>query len=139
MAFSMNEVRLIGRLGKDPEVRSTASGMAVTSFSVATSTGKKGSNEEVTEWHSVVCFDKTAEIAGESLRKGDEVFVMGRLQTRKWQDKNGNDRWTTEIIAHIVKPFQARGEDGGEKQERRPPAPTRRRDAKPAEDEDLPF
>lgn len=98
---SLNKVLLIGNLGKDPEVRYTASGTAVTSFSLATSEkfkNKGGEWEERTEWHNVTLWGRLAEIAGEYLGKGKTVYIEGRLQTRKWQDKEGKDRYTTEIV-----------------------------------------
>ena len=98
---SLNKVLLIGNLGKDPEVRFTASGTAVASFSLATSEkfkNKEGEWEERTEWHNVTLWGRLAEIAGEYLGKGKTVYIEGRLQTRKWQDKDGKDRYTTEIV-----------------------------------------
>ena len=98
---SLNRVFLIGNLGKNPEVRYTASGTAVASFSLATSEkfkNKGGEWEERTEWHNVTLWDRLAEIAGEYLGKGKTVYLEGRLQTRKWQDKEGKDRYTTEIV-----------------------------------------
>ena len=98
---SLNKVLLIGNLGKDPEVRYTTSGTAVASFSLATSEkfkNKGGEWEERTEWHNVTLWDRLAEIAGEYLGKGKTVYIEGRLQTRKWQDKEGKDRYTTEIV-----------------------------------------
>jgi single-strand DNA-binding protein len=98
---SLNKVLLIGNLGKDPEVRYTASGTAVASFSLATSEkfkNKDGEWEERTEWHNVTLWGRLAEIAGEYLGKGKTVYIEGRLQTRKWQDKDGKDRYTTEIV-----------------------------------------
>jgi len=98
---SLNKVLLIGNLGKDPEVRYTASGTAVASFSLATSEkfkNKDGEWEERTEWHNVTLWGRLAEIAGEYLVKGKTVYLEGRLQTRKWQDKDGKDRYTTEIV-----------------------------------------
>ena len=98
---SLNKVLLIGNLGKNPEVRYTASGMAVATFSLATSEkfkNKGGEWEERTEWHNVTLWDRLAEIAGEYLGKGKTVYLEGRLQTRKWQDKEGKDRYTTEIV-----------------------------------------
>ncbi len=98
---SLNKVLLIGNLGKDPEVRYTASGTAVASFSLATSEkfkNKEGEWEERTEWHNVTLWGRLAEIAGEYLGKGKTVYIEGRLQTRKWQDKDGKDRYTTEIV-----------------------------------------
>lgn len=98
---SLNKVLLIGNLGKDPEVRYTASGTAVASFSLATSEKFKNKDEEWeerTEWHNVTLWGRLAEIAGEYLGKGKTVYIEGRLQTRKWQDKEGKDRYTTEIV-----------------------------------------
>jgi|SRR3989339_469877 len=101
---SVNKVILIGNLGRDPEVRYTPNGLAVANISIATTEVWKdkqsGENQERTEWHRVVMYSRLAEIAGEYLRKGSKVFLEGRLQTRKWQDKNTNqDRYTTEVIA----------------------------------------
>lgn len=97
----MNKAMIIGRLGKDPETRYTANGKAVTNFSVATSERwtKDGEKQERTEWHNVVAFDKLAEIIAEYMRKGSHIFIEGKIQTRKWQDKEGKDRYTTEIVA----------------------------------------
>jgi single-strand DNA-binding protein len=98
----VNKVILIGNLGADPEMRYTTGGDAITSIRLATSEtwkDKNGEKQERTEWHRVVFFGRTAEIAGEYLKKGSLVYVEGRLQTRKWQDKDGQDRYTTEIIA----------------------------------------
>lgn len=99
---SVNKVILVGNLGKDPEVRYMPSGDAITNVSVATTDSwkdKNGEKQEKTEWHRVSFFGKLAEIAGEYLKKGSQVYVEGRLQTRKWQDKEGQDRYTTEIVA----------------------------------------
>jgi single-strand DNA-binding protein len=102
MARGINKVILVGNLGADPESRTTPGGLTVTNFNVATSDRRKdkqsGDWVEETEWHRVVLFDKLAETAREYLRKGSQVYLEGRLQTRKWQDKDGNDRYTTEII-----------------------------------------
>jgi single-strand DNA-binding protein len=98
---SLNKVILIGNLGKDPEVRYTGSGTAVASFSMATSEkfkNKGGEWEEKTEWHNITLWARLAEVAGEYLAKGKTICVEGRLQTRKWQDRDGNDRYTTEIV-----------------------------------------
>lgn len=99
----LNKVTLIGRLGADPEVRYMPSGGAVTTIRLATSRRWKdrqtGERKEETEWHRVVFFTRLAEIAGEYLKKGSQVYVEGRLQTRKWQDQSGQDRYTTEIVA----------------------------------------
>ena len=113
---SLNKVMLIGNLGKDPEVRFTASGQAVASFSLATSEkfkGKSGEMEERTEWHNITLWGKLAEIAGEYLSKGKTVYIEGRLQTRKWQDKNGNDRYTTDIVGDRMQMLSAKGERSG--------------------------
>ena len=110
---SLNRVMLIGNLGKDPEVRYTAAGTAVASFSLATSErfkGKSGEYEERTEWHNVTLWARTAEIAGEFLSKGKTVYIEGRLATRKWQDKEGKDRYTTEIIGEVMKMLSGKGE-----------------------------
>jgi len=101
---SVNKVILIGNLGKDPEVRFTPNGLAVANITMATTETWKdkvsGENQERTEWHRVVFYNRLAEIVGEYLRKGSKIFIEGRLQTRKWQDKTTNqDRYTTEIIA----------------------------------------
>ena len=97
---SMNKVLLLGRLGKDPEVRMTAAQEPVTNFTLATSTfsTKGGDKKEYTEWHRCCCFNKAAEVAGQYLRKGSQVLVEGSLRTRKWQDKDGKDQYTTEIV-----------------------------------------
>lgn len=99
---SINKVILIGSLGKDPEVRFMPNGEAVCNFSIATSESwkdKTGAKQEKTEWHNIVMYRKLAEIAGEYLKKGAPVYIEGKLQTRKWQTKEGQDRYTTEIIA----------------------------------------
>lgn len=111
----INKVILIGNLGKDPEVRNTQSGTAVASFSIATSErrkGQDGKNENATEWHNIVAWDKLAEICKEYLRKGMTVYIEGKLQTRKWQDKDGHDRWTTEIVARDMKMIGGKGGSG---------------------------
>ncbi|EKD74648.1 MAG: Single-stranded DNA-binding protein [uncultured bacterium] len=113
MARGINKVILIGNLGADPEVRYMPSGGAVSTISLATSETWKdkqtGDPQEKTEWHRIVFFNRLAEIAGEYLRKGSKVFVEGRLQTRKWQDKTGQDRYTTEIVANEMQMLDARG------------------------------
>jgi single-strand DNA-binding protein len=113
---SLNKVMLIGNLGKDPEVRYTAGGTAVASFSLATSEkfkGKTGEWEEKTEWHNITLWARLAEIAGEYLSKGKTVYIEGRLQTRKWQDKEGKDRYTTEIVGEKMQMLSGKGEGGG--------------------------
>lgn len=113
---SLNKVMLIGNLGKDPEVRYTASGTVVASFSIATSErikGKSGEWEEKTEWHNITLWGKLAEIAKEYLTKGKTVYIEGRLQTRKWQDRDGRDRYTTEIVGDRMQMLGPKGEGGG--------------------------
>ena len=113
---SLNKVMLIGNLGKDPEVRYTAGGTAVASFSLATSEkikNKNGDYEEKTEWHNITLWARLAEIAGEYLSKGKTVYIEGRLQTRKWQDKEGKDRYTTEIVGERMQMLSGKGEGGG--------------------------
>ncbi len=117
MARGINKVILVGNLGADPETRYTASGSAVTNISLATTDSWRdkatGENQERTEWHRVVFFNRLAEIAGEYLRKGRQVYVEGRLQTRKWQDQNGQDRYTTEIVANEMQMLGGREEGMG--------------------------
>jgi single-strand DNA-binding protein len=99
---SVNKVILIGNLGKDPEVRHTQSGSSVATFSIATNeswNNREGQREERTEWHRVVVFGKLADICGQYLKKGKQVYIEGRLQTRSWDDRDGNKRYTTEIVA----------------------------------------
>lgn len=115
---SVNKVILIGNLGKDPDVRYMPSGKAVANVTIATNESWKdrntGEKQERTEWHNVVFYSPLAEIVGQYLRKGSSVFVEGRLQTRKWQDKtSGQDRYTTEIIANEMKMLGGRGGAGG--------------------------
>lgn len=103
--MSVNKVILVGRLGQDPEVRYMPNETAVCNFSIATSMSykdKAGERVEQTEWHRVVMFGKIAEIAKEYLKKGSQIYVEGRLQTRKWQTKEGQDRYTTEIVAYTM-------------------------------------
>jgi single-strand DNA-binding protein len=117
MARGVNKVILIGNLGKDPEVRYMPSGGAVTNVTIATSESWKdkqsGEQQERTEWHNVVFFNRLAEIAGEYLKKGSKVYVEGSLRTRKWQDKEGKDRYTTEIVAAEMQMLDSRGAGGG--------------------------
>lgn len=111
----INKVILIGNLGKDPEVRYSQSGDAIATFNVATTEVWKkqdGGKEEQTEWHRVVAFKRLAEICGEYLSKGSKVYVEGRLQTRKWQDKEGGTRYTTEIVAREMKMLSPKGSGG---------------------------
>ncbi len=167
---SVNKVIVLGNLGRDPELRYTPSGAAVCNVSVATTRNWKskdsGERQEETEWHRVVFYDRLAEIAGEYLKKGRPVYVEGRLKTRKWQDKDGRDNYTTEIIAEQMQLLGGREDGGGggggggysrgggddfgdAPQERAPrpaarPAPQRAPAPKPATgfddlDDDIPF
>ena len=113
---SLNKVLLIGNLGKDPEVRYTGSGQAVASFPLATSErfkNKNGEWEERTEWHSIVLWGRQAETAKDYLAKGKTVYIEGRLQTRKWQDKDGRDRYTTEVVGDRMQFVGPKGDGGG--------------------------
>jgi len=116
----VNKVILVGNLGKDPEVRYMPNGGAVTNITLATSESWKdkqtGENKEVTEWHRVVLFGKLAEVAGEYLRKGSQIYIEGQLKTRKWQDQSGQDRYTTEVVVNVGGTMQMLGgkqEDNG--------------------------
>ena len=117
MARGVNKVILVGNLGKDPEVRYAPNGGAVANVTIATSESWKdkatGEKQERTEWHRVVFFSRLAEIAAEYLKKGAQIYVEGRLQTRKWQDKEGKDRYTTEIVANELQMLGSRGAGGG--------------------------
>ena len=117
MARGVNKVILVGNLGRDPEVRYMPSGSAVANVTLATTESWKdkqtGEKQERTEWHNVVFFNRLAEIAGEYLKKGSQVYVEGSLRTRKWQDKNGNDRYTTEIVASEMQMLGGRGGSAG--------------------------
>ena len=113
---SVNKVIIVGNLGRDPETRYMPDGGAITNISVATTEkwkDKNGEMQEKTEWHRVAFFGKLAEIAGEYLKKGSQVYVEGRLQTRKWQDKDGADKYTTEIVANQMQMLGSRQGMGG--------------------------
>jgi single-strand DNA-binding protein len=148
MARGINKVILIGHLGADPETKSMPSGTAVANLRIATTEAYKDkqSNEwqERTEWHRVALFDRLAEVAGEYLRKGSQVYIEGRLRTRKWQDKQGNDRYSTEVIASDMQMLGGRGGGAGASAESRPAAkPAAAEPASTAEredfDDDIPF
>ena len=117
MARGINKVIIVGNLGGDPETRYMPSGSAVTNLTVATNESWKdkqtGEQKDRTEWHKVAMFNRLAEIAAEYLRKGSQVYIEGKLRTRKWQDKSGQDRWTTEIIADEMQMLGGRGGAGG--------------------------
>lgn len=139
MARGVNKVIIVGNLGDDPETRYMPSGSAVTNMTVATNESWKdketGEKKERTEWHRVAMFNRLAEIAGEYLRKGSQVYIEGKLRTRKWQDKNGNDRYTTEIIADEMQMLGGRSQPANSQPEsRNQPAPG------PDDfDDDIPF
>jgi single-strand DNA-binding protein len=159
MARGINKVILIGNLGADPETRYTASGSAITNIRIATSESwrdkQTGENQERTEWHNVVFFNRLAEIAGEYLRKGRQVYIEGSLRTRKWQGQDGQDRYTTEVVASEMQMLGGRGDEAPARQspggfrENAPPA--RQAPAQAAErspvfegeenftDDDIPF
>ncbi len=117
MARGVNKVIIVGNLGQDPETRYMPSGSAVTNFTVATNESWKdkqtGEQKERTEWHRVSMFNRLAEVAAEYLRKGSQVYIEGKLRTRKWQGKDGSDRYTTEIIADEMQMLGSRGGGGG--------------------------
>jgi len=156
---SVNKVILIGNLGKDPETRYMPNGEAVTNITVATSETWKdktsGEKQEKTEWHRVTFYRRLAEIAGEYLKKGSQVYIEGRLETRKWQDKEGKDRYTTEIIANEMKMLGSRagqGDASGRERDSEARAPAPAGEGKPAAaakdkpagqfsdmDDDIPF
>jgi single-strand DNA-binding protein len=152
MARGINKVILIGHLGADPETRAMPSGMTVANLRLATSENWKdkqsGEQQERTEWHNVALFGRLGEIAGEYLRKGSQVYIEGRLRTRKWQDKSGVDRYTTEIVANDMQMIGGRGgggggqaasaPGGGESRER-PPAAEPAGAATEDFDDDIPF
>ncbi len=117
MARGINKVILIGNLGADPEIRYMPSGSAAATLNLATSESWKdkqsGEQQERTEWHSVVLFNRLAEIAGEYLRKGSKIYIEGSLRTRKWQDKSGQERYTTEIVGNEMQMLDGRGSSAG--------------------------
>ncbi len=139
----VNKVILIGNLGRDPEVRSTPSGQSVAEFSLATSYRRKdadGNFQEQTEWHRVVCWGRQAEIAGQYLRKGKQIYVEGRLQTRSWDDKEtGEKRYKTEVICENFK-FLGRKDDAGDSGYSAPPSrPSTNPPDSSSVDDDIPF
>lgn len=150
MARGINKVILVGNLGADPETRYMPSGKPVTNIRIATSEGwtdkQTGDKQERTEWHAVVLFEKLAEIAAEYLRKGSQVYIEGSLRTRKWQDKEGKDRYTTEIVARDMQMLGGRGggSGGGDYAERKPaersaPPPAAAETSDADFDDDIPF
>ena len=157
MARGINKVILVGNLGNDPEVRYAANGNAIANISVATTDSWKdkntGEQQEKTEWHRVVMFNRLGEIAGEYLKKGSQVYIEGKLQTRKWQDQSGQDKYTTEIVANEMQMLGGRGGGdassgggGGGYQAPRQSAPAAQQSGAPAQqapsndfDDDIPF
>lgn len=132
----INKAILIGNLGADPEVRYTQSGTAVANFTMATTETwtKDGNKEEKTEWHRIVAFGRLGEICGEYLSKGSKVYIEGRIQTRQWEDKDGNKRYTTEIVAREMKILTPRGTASGNTgNDEEPPLP------EPSMGDDVPF
>lgn len=117
--MSVNKVILIGRLGKDPDLRFSQGGTAKASFSMATTEKwtKDGEKQERTEWHRIVAWGKLAEICGEYLRKGSLIYLEGKLQTRQWEDKEDNKRYTTEVVASQMQMLGSRGDSGGKQRE----------------------
>ena len=141
MARGLNKAMLIGHLGQDPEVKTLQNGTAVCNLSLATTEKWKDKNsgemKELTEWHRVSIFGKLAEIAGQYCRKGSQIYIEGKLRTRKWQDKNGADRYTTEIVADELQLLGSKGGDGGAKA-----APAAKAGPQPGDEDfndDIPF
>ena len=145
MARGINKVILIGHLGADPEVKYMPSGSAVTNLNLATTESWKdkqsGEKQERTEWHRVAMFGRLAEIAGEYLRKGSQVYIEGRIQTDKWQDKDGNDRYTTKIIANDMQMLGGRGGGGASDYSSSPSSAPKAEPASASSDfdDDIPF
>jgi len=132
---SLNRVELIGNLGRDPEIRFTTAGTTVASLALATSEkvkNKTGEWEERTEWHNIILYGRTAEIAGEYLAKGKSVYLEGKLKTRKWQDKSGKDRYTTEVVGE-------KGGKSGSNSEQIDSAPVREQNSSTFDDDDWPL
>jgi single-strand DNA-binding protein len=147
MARGVNKVTLIGNLGNDPELRSTQSGSAVANITLATSESWRDKETQETkervEWHRVIFFGRLAEVVNEYLRKGSQVYVEGRIQTRKWQDKDGNDRYTTEIVANEMQMLGSRGTNSEPSASPQPASPSQTSSqgsiANEPFDDDIPF
>ena len=146
--MSLNKVHLIGRLGRDPEVRYMPNGDATCNFSLATSekfTDKSGNKAEKTEWHNIVIYRKLAEIAGQYLKKGSQVYLEGKIQSRKYTDKNGVERTAYEIVCHEMKMLGGNGNEAhmqpAPPASHEPPSPPAARNAMPPSDDDsgIPF
>ena len=145
MARGVNKAIIVGTLGQDPEVRYTANGSAVANLSVATNESWKdrqtGEMQERTEWHRVVLFGKLAEIAQQYLKKGSQAYFEGRIQTRKWQDQSGNDRYSTEIVANEMQMLGGRGGGAPAEPAGQPQSRPAERETAPIDDgfDDIPF
>ncbi len=143
MAGTVNKVILIGRLGKDPEVKYTQGGTAIARFSLATDEfwkDQNGERQQRTEWHNIVAWDKLADICGQYLTKGKQVYIEGKLQTRSWEDKEGNKRYTTEIRADNMVMLGTRGDSGtGGGEKAGPAAPAGAPGGGEITDDDIPF
>ena len=148
--MAVNKVMLIGNLGRDPEIRYTTGGQAVANFTIATTekyTNKSGEKQEDTEWHRIVAWGRLAEICGEYLSKGRMVYIEGSIKTRSWEDKEGNTRYTTEVVARNMQMLGGQGGQGG--QGGKPAAPSTPDEKVPADfdieddsfgsDDDIPF
>ncbi|NNE63401.1 MAG: single-stranded DNA-binding protein [Gammaproteobacteria bacterium] len=136
MARGINKAIIVGTLGQDPEIKYTASGSAVVNVSVATNESWKdkqtGEAQERTEWHRIVMFNKLAEIASQYLKKGSQAYFEGRIQTRKWQDQSGNDRYTTEIVANDMQMLGGRAQGSDNTVPFNPPGQKAQQPSKPA-------
>jgi len=138
LSMGVNRVILIGHLGKDPEIKFTPSGVALAKFSLATSSRRKdteGNYTDYTEWHNIVLWRKQAEVAGEYLKKGMMVYIEGRIQTRSWEDDQGQKRYMTEIVGERMQMFPRKSEGDPSTA----PKKEKTEEAPPAEEEDLPF
>ncbi len=140
----VNKAILIGNLGRDPEMRYSTSGSAIANITVATSEQWKdkntGESKEKAEWHRVIFFGRLAEVVGQYLHKGSQIYVEGKLQTRKWQDKNGQERYTTEIVAHEMQMLDARaGSAGSDSRDTRPASKPGASSHFDDLDDDIPF
>ena len=142
MARGINKVILIGNLGGDPELRTTPSGTSVATFTLATNESwndKDGTKQERTEWHRIVAWSRLAEICGQYLRKGSQVYIEGRLQTREWEDKQGNKRKTTEIVARDMQMLGSRNHGDGARPQAGGGTPEFAAETVKIDDDDLPF
>lgn len=144
MAKSLNRVDVLGNVGADPELRSTPTGTAVINFTIATTdrwTDKSGEQKEDTEWHRLVAWGKTAELIGQYVQKGNRLFITGKLQTRKWQDKSGGDRYSTEIVVQDFTLLTPRSGESTPQQgsQSRQPAQAQKEAPAHVSDDDLPF